>query len=93
MNLQVVSEVLFALGLHAPRLPFAFLRALPLPLLHALRAPGLRETLRVATRASYYRDAFAVLLCGIAAELRAVKTVFLSLSDLSDIHTSKPSRP
>src|SRR5438132_5003848 len=59
MNLQLVSEVLFALGRRAPRLPFAFLRALPLGVVHALRAPGLRETFRVAARAPYYRDAFA----------------------------------
>src|SRR5438876_8251943 len=59
MNLQLVSEVLFALGRRFPRLPFAFLRAMPLGLLHALRAPGLRETIRVAARASYSRDAFA----------------------------------
>jgi phenylacetate-CoA ligase len=32
---------------------------MPLSLLHALRAPALRETLRVATRAPWYRDAFA----------------------------------
>src|SRR5213078_1647278 len=66
MNLQLVSEVLFALGRRAPRLPFAFLRAMPLGLLHALRAPGLRETFRVATRASYYRDAFAAAHVDVA---------------------------
>jgi len=44
-------------------------------------------------RQENYRGAFSVLLCGIAVELRAVKKVFLSLSDLSDILTSKPSRP
>jgi phenylacetate-CoA ligase len=59
MNLRLASEALFALGRRYPRLPLAFLRAMPLPLLHALRAPGLRETFRVAARASYYRDAFA----------------------------------
>src|SRR5260370_16428149 len=59
MNLRLGSEVLFALGRRSPRLPLAFLRALPLSLLHALRAPGLRETFRVAARAPYYRDAFA----------------------------------
>src|SRR5207245_9307983 len=61
MNLQLVSEVLFALGRRSPRVPFAFLRAMPLGLLHALRAPGLRATFRVAARASYYRDAFAAM--------------------------------
>src|SRR3989475_12265667 len=59
MNLQLVSEVLFTLGRRYPRLPMAFLRAMPLGLLHALRAPGLRETFRTAARAPWYRDAFA----------------------------------
>ena len=59
MNLRVGSDILFALGRRYPRLPVAFLRAMPLPLLHALRAPALRETLRIATRAPWYRDAFA----------------------------------
>src|SRR5216110_2999929 len=70
MNLQLVSEALFALGRRAPRLPFAFLRALPLGLLHALRAPGLRETFRVAARASYYRDAFAAARVDVARARR-----------------------
>ena len=59
MNLRVASELIFALGRRYPRLPVAFLRALPLPLLHALRAPALRETFRIAARAPWYRDAFA----------------------------------
>ena len=59
MNLRLVSEVLFALGRRRPRLPLALLRVMPLGLLRALRAPGLRETFRVAARAPYYRDAFA----------------------------------
>ncbi len=59
MNFRLASEALFAIGRRSPRLPFAFLRALPLGLLRALRAPGLRETFRVAARAPYYRDAFA----------------------------------
>jgi hypothetical protein len=58
MNLQTGSEIVFALGRRYPRLPVAFLRALPLPLLHALRSPGLRETFRTAARAPWYRDAF-----------------------------------
>src|SRR2546430_12988010 len=61
MNLQLVSGFLLALGRRFPRLPFAFLRAMPLGLLHALRASGLRATFRVAARASYYRDAFAAM--------------------------------
>jgi phenylacetate-CoA ligase len=59
MNLRLVSDGLFAIGRRYPRLPLAFLRAMPLGLLHAMRAPGLRETFRDAARASYYRDAFA----------------------------------
>jgi phenylacetate-CoA ligase len=59
MNLRAGSEIVFALGRRYPRLPVAFLRALPLPLLHALRGPGLRETFRIAARAPWYRDAFA----------------------------------
>src|SRR2546429_178606 len=70
MNLQLVSEALFALGRRAPRLPFAFLRALPLGLVHALRAPGLGETFGGAARASYYRDAFAAARVDVARARR-----------------------
>src|SRR5437773_2661427 len=70
MSLQLVSEALFALGRRAPRLPFAVLRALPLGLVHALRAPDLRETFRVATRASYYRDAFTAARVDVARARR-----------------------
>src|SRR5256884_1792651 len=70
MNLQLVSEILFALGRRFPRLPFAFLRAMPLGLLHALRAPGLRATFRVAAHASYYRDAFAAMRVNVARARR-----------------------
>jgi phenylacetate-CoA ligase len=59
MNLRPGSEILFALGRRYPRLPLALLRAMPLGLLHALRAPGLRETFRIAARVPWYRDAFA----------------------------------
>ncbi len=59
MNVRAGSEVLFALGRRYPRLPLAFLRGLPLPLLEMLRGPGLRETFRIAARAPWYRDAFA----------------------------------
>ena len=48
MNLRAASELLFALGRRYPKLPPAFLRAMPLPLLYALRAPALRETFRTA---------------------------------------------
>src|SRR2546425_5313507 len=70
MNLRLVSEILFALGRRAPRAPFALLRAMPPGLLHALRAPGLRETFRVATRASYYRDAFVAAHVDVARARR-----------------------
>src|SRR2546425_12785097 len=70
MTLQLVSEVLFTLGRRSPRLPFAFLRAMPLGLLHALRAPGLRATFRVAAHASYYRDAFAAMRVNVARARR-----------------------
>ena len=59
MNLRVGSQLLFTLGRRYPRLPLAFLRALPLSLLHALRVPALRETFKIAARAPWYRDAFA----------------------------------
>src|SRR5256885_5127858 len=70
MNLQLVSDIVFALGRRAPRAPFALLRAMPPALLHALRAPGLRDTFRVATRASYYRDAFAAAHVDVARARR-----------------------
>src|SRR2546425_10203950 len=70
MNLQLVSDIVFALSRRAPRAPFALLRAMPPALLHALRAPGLRDTFRVATRASYYRDAFAAAHVDVARARR-----------------------
>src|SRR2546426_6959524 len=70
MNLHLVSEILFVLGRRAPRAPAALLRAMPPGLLRALRAPGLRETFRVATRASYYRDAFAAAHVDVARARR-----------------------
>ena len=70
MNLQLVSDIVFALGRRAPRAPAALLRAMPPAFLHALRAPGLRETFRVATRASYYRDAFAAAHVDVARARR-----------------------
>src|SRR5438093_8455138 len=70
MSLQLLSDVIFGLGRRAPRLPCALLRAMPLGLLHALRSPGLRETIRVAARASYYRDAFAAARVDVARARR-----------------------
>jgi hypothetical protein len=59
VNLRAGSELVFALGRRYPRLPLAFLRAPQLPLLRARRAAALRETFGIATRAAWYRDAFA----------------------------------
>ena len=59
MTLAMLSDVLFALGRRWPRFPMVTLRAMPLPLLHALRRPGLAATLRSAQRAPFYREAFA----------------------------------
>ncbi|MBM4439449.1 MAG: phenylacetate--CoA ligase family protein [Candidatus Rokubacteria bacterium] len=59
MNATLLSELLFAIGRRWPAFPHAMLRALPLPVLHALRRPGVRATLRRAQRAPFYRDAFA----------------------------------
>src|SRR2546428_11204110 len=70
MNLQLVSDIVFALGRRAPLPPFALLREMPPALLHALRAPGLRDTFRVATRVSYYRDAFAAAHVDVARARR-----------------------
>src|SRR5882724_5069420 len=70
VNLRAASELLFALGRRYPRLPPAFLRAMPLSLLHALRAPALRETFLAATRAPWYRDAFAAARVDVARARR-----------------------
>ena len=59
MNLATLSQLVFAIGRRYPRFPLAFLRAMPAPLLHAMRRPGLSETFRLASRAPFYRDAFA----------------------------------
>src|SRR3989449_7786139 len=59
MNLRIGSEILFALGRRYPRLPMAFLRAMPLGLLHALRAPARPVSFRTPTRALGSRDACA----------------------------------
>jgi len=80
MNLRFASEALFALGRRQPALPFALLRAMPLGLLHALRGPGLREALRVAARAPYYRDAFGAA----RLDLRRVRRP----EDLGDFYLS-----
>ena len=59
MNLRAFSDALFAIGRRYPRLPLETVRRLPLPLLHRLRQPGLRQTFADASRAPYYREAFA----------------------------------
>jgi phenylacetate-CoA ligase len=58
MTAALLSDLVFAVGRRWPRVPLALLRALPLPVLHALRAPGLRATFRAAAGAPYYRQAF-----------------------------------
>ena len=59
MNLAGLSDLLFALGRQRPGAPLAILRRMPLALLHALRRPGLRDTLRRAQRSTYYRETLA----------------------------------
>ncbi len=59
MNLAAISQLIFAAGRNSPRFPLALLRTMPLSLLHVMRRPGLRETFRRASRASFYREAFA----------------------------------
>ena len=58
MRLTALSEVLFAAGRRFPGLPLATLRRMPLGMLHALRAQGVRTTIRQAQHAPFYRDAF-----------------------------------
>jgi phenylacetate-CoA ligase len=58
MNLSLFSEVMFAMGRRAPGFPLAAFRRMPLAFLKAMRGPGLRETLRRAVRAPFYREAF-----------------------------------
>ena len=59
MTPALLSEALFAIGRRRPGLPLALLRAMPLSVLHALRAPGVRATLRRAARSPFYREALA----------------------------------
>ena len=61
MRLAGFSELLFAVGRRAPRVPLAVMRATPLGVLHAMRRPGFRTTVRRARAAPAYRD----LLAGI----------------------------
>jgi phenylacetate-CoA ligase len=59
MNLSGMSDLLFALGRRRPGAPLAILRRMPQALLHALRRPGLRATMRRARRSPYYRETLA----------------------------------
>lgn len=59
MKLAAFSNILFGAGRFAPPLPLAVFRAMPLGILHAMRRPGLRRTLRMAQRSAFYRDALA----------------------------------
>jgi phenylacetate-coenzyme A ligase PaaK-like adenylate-forming protein len=58
VNLSIVSDAAFAMGRRFPSFPPALVRALPLPFVHAMRAPGLRETIRAARAAPFYAEAF-----------------------------------
>jgi phenylacetate-CoA ligase len=86
MRLNGLSEVLFALGRRHPGLPVAALRAMPLGVLHALRRPGLRETLRRARRAPAYRDALAGLDIGRVSAPEDLGDFFLT----SDVLKARP---
>jgi phenylacetate-CoA ligase len=58
VNVEILSDVLFAVGRRHPLVPLATIRRLPLRALHLLRRPGLRRTFTDAARAPYYREAF-----------------------------------
>jgi phenylacetate-CoA ligase len=68
MSLAAFSNVLFGVGRHAPQLPLAVFRTIPVGVLQAMRRPGLRRTLRMAQRSAFYRDALA------RVDARAVRT-------------------
>ena len=61
MRLTALSDLLFAAGRWFPRAPMVMLRAMPLPLLYTLRAPGVRATFRHVLRSPFYREALAGL--------------------------------
>src|SRR4030095_13678243 len=63
-----------------PRCRMPFSPPLPFPVLYALRAPALRETLRIAARAPWYRDAFtaARIDVGRARQLEDLGDFFLT---------------
>lgn len=55
----LLSDLAFAIGRRRPGFPLALLRALPQGVLDALHRLALRQTVRQAARAPYYREAFA----------------------------------
>jgi phenylacetate-CoA ligase len=60
MDFTPFSELLFAVGRRAPRVPLALLRALPPAVLATMQRAGFRRTLRAAHASSpYYRTALA----------------------------------
>ena len=59
MNFTGLTSILLKAGKGRPHLSLSLARALPLPLIYALRKPGLKETLRRASKISFYRDEFA----------------------------------
>lgn len=59
MSPALFSDVLFTLARRFPRLPLVVLRAVPLRIIHGLRAIAFRQTVRRARRSAFYREAFA----------------------------------
>jgi phenylacetate-CoA ligase len=89
MNARRLSDLIFAIGRRRPTFPLRFLRRMPRGALLALRGPAVRETLRHAARAPYYREAFAKL--GIAGPPRTLA----ALADFrlpSDVLKREPDR-
>lgn len=71
MDPSRLSTLLFRLGQVRPGLSFRFVRALPLPFLHALRDLAFRRVMTLAaTRSAFYRDEFARL----GVDLHRVRT-------------------
>jgi len=57
MNVGAFSEAMFSVGRRFPRFPPALMSAMPPAALRAMRSAGVRDRLRGATRAPFYRVA------------------------------------
>jgi phenylacetate-CoA ligase len=88
VRLAALSDLLFAAGRRFPQGPMAMLRAMPLPLLHALRAPGVRATLRHARKSPYYREALAGIDLARARRPEDLGSFFLT----ADVVKQQPER-